>query len=175
MSLTIERVDTGNLPPRILDEVRALCDEAYGVDLAQYFGDIGPGIHPLGWSGSTLVSHLMWVERVLHPEGGNPLRSAYVELVATRISEQGRGFATELMKRLAHEIGSYDAGALSPADTSLYQRLGWQRWPGPLFVRTARGVEATPDEEVMVLCPPGSAALDLAAPLSVDWPPVEVW
>lgn len=175
MALIIERARTGALPPGVLARVRSLCDEAYGEDMAQYFSDIGPGIHLIGWHGPALVSHLMWVERLLYVEGREPLRSAYVELVATRTSDLRRGFATKLMQRLALELGAYDIGALSPAATTLYERLGWERWRGPLSVRTLGGVVETPEEEVMVLRLPGSAKLDLAAPLAVDWRPGEVW
>jgi GNAT superfamily N-acetyltransferase len=175
MALSIERVRTGALIPRVFEQVRALCNDAYEEDLTSYFTDIGPGVHLLGWHGPALVSHVMWVDRPLHVEGREPLRSAYVELMATRHRDRGLGFATRLMERLALDIQSYDIGALSPAETSLYQRLGWQRWRGTRSVRTGNGVVPTPDEEVMVLPLPGSPALDLDAPLSVDWRPGEVW
>ena len=175
MSLSIERVRTGNLVPRVHEQVRALCDAAYGENLARYFADIGPGVHLLGWHGPALISHLMWVDRTLYVEGREPLRSAYVELVATRKSDQGRRFATRLMERLALEIQGYDIGALSPAETTLYQRLGWERWHGALSVRTAAGVVPAPGEELMVLRLPGSPPVDLEAALAVDWRAGEVW
>ena len=117
----------------------------------------------------------MWVDRTLYVEGREPLRSAYVELVATRKSDQGRRFATRLMERLALEIQGYDIGALSPAETTLYQRLGWERWHGALSVRTAAGVVPAPGEELMVLRLPGSPPVDLEAALAVDWRAGEVW
>lgn len=117
MTLNIERAETGSLSPDILAEVRSLCNEAYGEDLTGYFADIGPGVHLLGWHDSTLVSHLMWVLRTLYPAGAEPLQCAYVELVATRVSEQRRGFATRLMRRVAKEIRSHALGALSPPIT----------------------------------------------------------
>jgi len=117
----------------------------------------------------------MWVDRTLYVEGREPLRSAYVELVATRKSDQRRRFATRLMERFALEIQGYDIGALSPAETTLYQRLGWERWQGTLSVRTADGIVPTSGEELMVLRLPESPPLDLEAALSVDWRPGEVW
>ncbi len=175
MTLNIERAETGSLSPDILAEVRSLCNEAYGEDLTGYFADIGPGVHLLGWHDSTLVSHLMWVLRTLYPAGAEPLQCAYVELVATRVSEQRRGFATRLMRRVAKEIRSHALGALSPSDHSFYERLGWEQWRGPLLVRTSAGLEATPEESIMVLRLPSSPVLDLAAPLAIDWRPGEVW
>lgn len=175
MPLTIERSETSSLSPQLLAEVRSLCEEAYGQDLARYFADIGPGVHLLGWQGSALVSHVMWVERALYPAGVAPLQAAYVELVATRVAAQRRGFASELMRRLAHEIRSYPLGALSPSDPAFYERLGWEQWRGALFVRRSARITATPDEAVMVLPLRASQALDLAAPLGIDWRPGEVW
>ena len=175
MSLSIERVRTNSLVPRVLQQVHALCNEAYGEDVTRCFADVGPGIHLLGWHGPALVSHVMWVDRMLYLEGHEPLRSAYVELVATRTRDLRHGYATNLMQRLALEIQAYDIGALSPANTSLYDRVGWERWRGALFHRTAGGVVPDPGEEVMVLRLPGSPAFDLTADLSVDWRPGEVW
>ena len=175
MSLSIERVRTGSLAPRLHEQVRALCDAAYGEDLGGYFAAIGPGVHLLGWHGPALVSHLMWVDRTLYVEGREPLRSAYVELVATRKSDQRRRFATRLMERFALEIQGYDIGALSPGETTLYQRLGWERWHGTLSVRTADGIVPTSGEELMVLRLPGSPPIDLEAALSVDWRAGEIW
>lgn len=175
MSLSIERVRTRNLAPRVLEQVQALCNEAYGEDLSRYFTDIGPGTHLLGWHGPALASHLMWVDRLLYLEGREPLRSAYVELVATRSRDLRHGYATRLMQRLPLELGAYDMGALSPSGTTLYQRLGWERWRGALSVRTVGGVVAAPEEEVMVLRLPGSPAFELDEPLAVDWRPGEVW
>ena len=65
MSLSIERVRTGNLAPVCSSRSGRCADEAYGEDLAGYFADIGPGTHLLGWHGPALVSHLMWVDRAL--------------------------------------------------------------------------------------------------------------
>ena len=175
MSLSIERVRTASLAPRVFEQVQALCKEAYAEDLAHYFVDIGPGVHLLGWHGPALVSHLMWVDRPLYLEGRETLRSAYVELVATRTRDLRHGYATKLMQRLALELGAYDLAALSPSGTTLYDRLGWERWRGPLSVRTAGGLVPSPDEELMVLRLAGSPELDLNAPLAVDWRPGEVW
>ena len=175
MSLSIERVRTSSLAPRVLEQVQALCKDAYGEDLSRYFADIGPGVHLIGWHGPALVSHLMWVDRPLYVDGREPLRSAYVELVATRTRDLRHGYATKLLQRLALEIQAYDIGALSPGPTTLYERLGWEKWRGPLSVRTGEGMMPTPDEEVLILRLPGSPALDLDASLAVDWRPGEIW
>jgi len=176
MTPRIDRAHTDALSERTGDELRALCAEAYDEDVSQYFSDIGPGVHLLGWLGDQLVSHAMWVTRTLYLDGGIPLRAAYVELVATPVKLQRRGFASQLLKRLEQEIQDYDLGALSPSDPMFYGSLGWEMWRGPLLVRTADGVEATPDEAVMVLRLPATPErLDLNGSLTVDGRPGEVW
>ena len=88
---------------------------------------------------------------------------------ATAPDRQGRGYASAIMRRLAAAIGDWSLGALSPSDASFYARLGWERWRGPLSIRTADGPLATPDEEVMILRLPATPPLDLDAPLSAEW------
>lgn len=196
--ITIERVSTADLRPRVLGALVDLWAEAYREDLSRYFEDIGHGVHFIGRRGTDVVSHAMWVERRLYPQGLPPLRSAYVELVATRVAEQGKRFATAVMERVADEMRPFDIGALSPAVPRFYERLGWEMWRGPLFVRggdrsaapegdtaaawsldatpAAVPITETPDEFVMVLRTPNTPAeLDLSAPLAVDWRRGEVW
>jgi len=158
-----------------LDEVRALCSEAYQEDFAPLLEKVGPGHHLLGRRKGNLVSHAMWVTRMLEPTSLPPLRTAYVEAVATAPAFQKRGHATELMRRIEREIQDYDLGALSPSDQPFYQRLGWVCWRGPLFIRKGRVLELTPGETVMVLRLPRTPPLDLDEPLSAEWRRGELW
>ena len=174
--MKIERVQTDRLDHDTRAEMLALCRAAYNEDLDGYFVDIGPGVHLLGRVGTALVSHAMIVERWLEVGGAVRLRTAYIELVATRPNEQRRGHASGLMRRVAEEIGEFDIGGLSPTDETFYARLGWKRWRGPLFVRTSTSVEPSPDEQLMVLrLPRTPTALSLDAAVSIDWRPGEVW
>ncbi len=178
--LVMERVASQELPASARDALRLLLAESYGEELSQYLTDIGDGVHLLGWYGDSLVSHAMWVTRMLHVEGARPLRAAYVELVATLPSLQRRGLATRMMQRVVHdirhEIPRYDIAALSPALAPFYAELGWESWRGPLSVRTAGATTPTPEEEIMVLRLAGTPpSLDVGQPLSVDWRPGEVW
>ena len=140
-----------------------------------YFDAVGPGEHLLGWEDGRLASHLMWVTRWLQVRDGPLLRTAYVELVATTPAMQRRGYATALLEYIPLQVTDFDLAALSPAPDALYARLGWGFWRGPLAMRTADGLEPTPDEEVMVLKLPRTPVLDLEAPLSIEWRPGEVW
>jgi len=187
VTLVVTRCRTAVLDTELRACVLALCADAYEEDLSPYLDDIGEGEHLLGWQDGELVSHLMWVERLLYRDRSSvaqrpALRSAYIELVATAPSQQGRGHASTLMRAAAAALGDFDVGALSPSDEAFYARLGWERWHGPLFVRgQAEGSdreawEPTPDEEIMILrLPRTPSELDVHAPLAVDWRPGEVW
>lgn len=178
--LVMERVASQEMPAPVRDALRLLLAESYGEELSQYLTDIGDGVHLLGWYGNSLVTHAMWVTRMLHLEGERPLRAAYVELVATLPSLQRRGLATRMMQRVVHdirhEIPRYDIAALSPAVAPFYAALDWESWRGPLSVRTAGATTPTPEDQIMVLRLAGTPpSLDVGQPLSVDWRPGEVW
>ena len=176
MSLSLEVVDSSSLSPSARRQVLDLCSEAYEEDFSEYLRLLGPGVHVLGWIDSILVSQAMWVTRWLQPGGRAALETAYVEAVATRAAYRRRGFASEILARLAVEIRAFDLGALSPTDAGFYQRLGWELWRGPLFVRTNEGLESTPDESVMILRLPRTPAdLDSSESLSAEWRRGEVW
>ena len=156
-------------------EIVGLCSAAYEEGFDIYFEAIGGTTHVLARYADGLVSHACWVRRWLQPDSGRPLRTAYVEAVATAPGFQSRGYASAVMRRIAAEIAGYELGALSPARPSLYRRLGWERWRGPLAVRTAEGLLPTPREEVMVLLLPQTPELDLDAPMSAEWREGELW
>lgn len=176
MSFSLEVVPSAALPPAARAEVVALCSAAYEEDFAVPLALVGPGVHVLGRAAGELVAHAMWVDRTLAPAGLPPLRTAYVEAVATAAAHRRRGYATAVLRGLAAAIRGYDLGALSPSDRGFYARLGWEPWRGPLSVRAGGRDEPTPGEEVMVLRLPGTpAGLDPSGPLAVDWRPGEVW
>jgi aminoglycoside 2'-N-acetyltransferase I len=153
-----------------------VCTEAYEEDLSAYLGWIGEGVHLVVRDAGSIVSHLMIVERALQPGSLPPLRTGYVELVATHPDWQGRGLASRLMRAAAEDLADFQLGALSPSDAAFYARLGWERWRGPLFVREGTSTYATPEEEIMVYrtgLTPAWLALDMA--LSCEWREGEVW
>ena len=80
-----------------------------------------------------------------------------------------------MLQRLQASVTDFDVAALSPARYGLYERLGWEQWRGPLYVRTANGMLATPDEEVMIFRLPHTSQLNLDGPLSVEWREGEIW
>ena len=174
-SLVIEHIGSAALTPKLADAVRSLCDAAYNTATAPFFEALGAGEHLLGLRDGELVSHLMWVMRWLQPAGQAPLRTAYVEMVATVPEAQRLGYASTLLEQFVPLVGGYDVAALCPATDSLYGRLGWQFWRGPLSARRDGQVLPTLEERVMILRLVQTPALDLDLPLSVEWRPGEIW
>lgn len=154
--------------------VVALCEAAYGEDFSSLLG--APVGHVLGWIDGELASHASWVERELAPGSGKPLRSAYVEAVATAAIWQRRGYASEVLKRLVLKVAdSFELAALSPSDAGFYERLGWERWRGPLAIRSVHGLIATPGEDVMIRRLPRTPDIDLDSLLTAEWREGELW
>ena len=71
----------------------------------------------------------------------------------------------------------FELGALGTGRHGFYQRLGWLTWTGPSFVRTPDGPQRTPEDDgyILVLPTPSSPPIDLAASISCDWRPGDVW
>jgi aminoglycoside 2'-N-acetyltransferase I len=77
----------------------------------------------------------------------------------------------------AHIQDRFELGGLGTGEHNFYARLGWETWAGLASVRTTGGEVHTPDEEgfIMVLRTPTSPSFDLAAPISCEWRPGDVW
>jgi aminoglycoside 2'-N-acetyltransferase I len=149
-------------------------DEAFSDDDWQHA--LG-GIHVLAESGGEIVAHASVVARDIRV-GGRPVRTGYVEAVATAVEAQRRGFGTAVMAEIGAIIReSYELGALGTGAHHFYERLGWRAWPGPTAVRTPAGEQRTADADgnVLVLRTPATPPLDDGATLSCDWRPGDVW
>ena len=175
LQITIAAGDAASADIRagILD----LCNAAFGEDLTELFGTFGPATHVLARVGGRLVSHAMWVTRWLQPDGEEPLRTAYVEMVATHPDHHGRGYGSAVMRRLVEEIPrEYELAALCTGSEAFYARLGWTPWRGPLAIRRLDGgLLPTADERIMVMAVSHRPLPDLDAPLSAEWRGGELW
>jgi aminoglycoside 2'-N-acetyltransferase I len=141
------------------------------------WGNALGGLHFVAEDERGILSHASVVPRELHVEE-RPLRTGYVEAMATRPELQGRGIGTEVLRAVnEHIMDAYELGALDTRSDWFYRRLGWVRWRGPTFVRTADGVLRTEDEDgnIMVLPTPASGPLDVDAAISCEWRPGDVW
>jgi aminoglycoside 2'-N-acetyltransferase I len=135
------------------------------------------GMHWLAEVESEIVAHAAVVERDIHV-GGRPLRTGYVEAVATSPAHQRLGYGSAVMRAVNEHIEAhFELGALGTSSHAFYHRLGWETWPGRSFVRTAGGDQPTPDEDgyILVLRTSRTPPLDLTAPISCEWRPGDVW
>ena len=135
------------------------------------------GVHFVLEVDTEIVCHASVVGREIQV-GGRPLRTGYVEAVATAPGQQLRGYGSAVMRELASHIEpNFELGALGTGRQSFYERLGWQIWRGPSYVRTAGGLERTAEDDgyILVLATPSSPALDLDAPISCEWRPGDAW
>lgn len=180
--MEIRRLRTEELTASEIAAIRELLWAAFADDEDGAFTEddwlhsIG-GMHFVLDADEEIVSHASVVERTLRVNGV-PLRTGYVEAVATAPGSQRRGFGTAVM----HDVGAYVAqhfelGALGTGSQPFYERLGWRIWRGPSYVDTGGGLEPTPDEDgyILVLPTPSSPSLDLDSSISCEWRPGDVW
>jgi aminoglycoside 2'-N-acetyltransferase I len=181
-AVRLRLIATDSLAPAELRAIRDLLDAAFGSDPDDAFTDddwahaLG-GLHAVLEDDGGVVAHASVVERRLEV-GGVPLRTGYVEAVATGAARQRRGYGSQVMEAIGEHIRErFPLGALGTGSHGFYERLGWERWRGPSSVRTADGEQPTPDDDgyIMVLRTPASPPLDVDAPISCDWRPGDVW
>jgi aminoglycoside 2'-N-acetyltransferase I len=177
-ALSITVVPAPLLHPAEAAELLAFLSTAFGIDFAPHLASLVDPVHVLGRLRGELVSHALWIPRILEHETAGPLHTAYVEAVATAPAHRGRGYATAVMKRIAEEIRdrpAFELAALSTGVPEFYARLGWRLWRGPRGVRRPGGVELTPDEPVMVLPLPHAPPVAEDVLLTVDYRSPEPW
>jgi aminoglycoside 2'-N-acetyltransferase I len=178
----LRRLSTDGLTATEVARIRALMEVAFGSDEEERFteddwGHALGGVHFVLDLDGEIITHASVVERVIEVDG-LPFRTGYVEAVATQPDREGLGFGSRVMTDVTDYIrGRFELGALGTGRHSFYERLGWQRWSGPSGLRTDDGVRPTPDDDgyIMVLPTPANPALDLAAPISCEWRPGDVW
>lgn len=180
--MLLRSVSTDALTPADVASIRDLLEAAFGEGEDDRFTEddwlhaVG-GTHFLLEADGRVVAHASVVERELHV-AGRPLRTGYVEAVATAPDRQGRGLGTRLMEAVAGHIREhFELGALGTERHAFYERLGWRTWHGPSFVRTTNGDRPTPDEDgyILFLTTPSTPPLDPMSPISCEWRPGDVW
>ena len=177
----LRRARTHELAEGELRAIRSLLDAAFAPDdpvfpESDWEHALG-GTHFVALLDRAVVGHASVVPRELRV-GGVPLRTGYVEAVATAPELQGRGIGTLVMRAANDHIReTYELGALGTGEHGFYERLGWRTWRGEAFVRTPDGDRRTPEEEgfILVLETPSTRPLDLGLPISCDWRVGDVW
>jgi aminoglycoside 2'-N-acetyltransferase I len=178
----LRHLATDELTPREVSEIRSVLDAAFGDDEDERFTDddwdhaVG-GVHVVLDVDGEIVAHGSVVERTLEIDH-RPVRTGYVEAVATAPDHQARGHGTSVMRAIGEEIlARFELGALGTGSHRFYERLGWETWAGPSSVRTPDGERRTPDDDgyIMILRTPSSSPFEVGAPISCEWRPGDVW
>jgi aminoglycoside 2'-N-acetyltransferase I len=159
-----------------LMDLFAACWPAEGFSVDDLDHAVG-GVHWVAEVDGLLVGHASVVERLLEVDG-RPMRTGYLEAMATLPAWRGRGIATRLLEAADEHIrAGFELGALSTGAHGLYERLRWERWRGPTFVRTADGQVRTQDEDdgIMILRTPRTPRLTLTEALSCEWRAGDAW
>lgn len=158
-------------------EILALCSEAYETDFSPIMQSYGEHLtHVLLHSGTELAGHALWVARWLQAGDMSLMKTAYVEAVAVAPKQQGKGYATAVMKKLAESIDDYELAALSPSDAGFYERLGWELWRGKLYARKEGVIiPAKNESRCMILRLPETPVIDIDMPLSIEWRRGDIW
>jgi aminoglycoside 2'-N-acetyltransferase I len=178
----LRRLSTDELAPAEITAIREVLVAAFGSDEEERFTQddwdhaVG-GVHFVLDLDGEIITHASVVEREIHV-GGKPLRTGYVEAVATSPEHDGAGFGSLVIAEVTSYIrDGFELGALGTGRQHFYERLGWRIWTGPSSVRTLDGPRRTPDEDgyIMVLETPASPPLDRNATISCEWRPGDVW
>jgi aminoglycoside 2'-N-acetyltransferase I len=178
----LRRLATADLTTPEVEAIRRLLVAAFGSDEDEEFTQedwdhaVG-GVHFVLDVEGEIVAHASVVEREIHVDG-RPLRTGYVEAVATAVDRQGMGYGSLVMSDVtAHIRDRFELGVLGTGRYRFYERLGWHRWSGPSFVRTPDGPRPTPDEDgsILFLPTPSSPPLDPTASISCEWRSGDVW
>jgi aminoglycoside 2'-N-acetyltransferase I len=178
---TLRALATWQLTPVEVGELRALFAAAWpdpdeGFDDEDWRHATG-GTHVVLELEGRIVSHASVVTRWIHVDGV-PIRTGYVEAVATLPAFEGRGHGSRVMTAIGAIIAEqFDLGVLGTGRHAFYERLGWERWQGPSFVLGPDGPVRSPDEDdgVMVRRTPSSPPIDPTAPIACEWRPGDAW
>ena len=179
MDIDVRMYATEELSEARRTEVIDVCNAAHDQpDFRRLFAHYIPsgGRHFLAYKGAELVSHAVVTTRGVQPDGLPILRTAYIDAVSTRPVDQGNGYGTAVMRRLAAEIPDYEIGCLQTDKPGFYDRMDWELWRGPLAGRGDDGVVPTPNQRgVMVLRLPRTPPLDLDSLLTIEVQPDRIW
>lgn len=152
----------------VLAKIRRLVFEAYAGDFAdEDWEHTYGGWRVVAFDDGAPVSHAAVVPRRLQV-AERTFQVGYVEAVATPVERRRQGLGALVMTHATKLVQTtFEMGALSTGSHSFYERLGWERWRGPSYVRDGVALVRTPDEDdgLMVLRYGPSAEIDLAAPI----------
>jgi aminoglycoside 2'-N-acetyltransferase I len=179
--MRLREAATADLTASDLDAIRALMDAAFDGDFADE--DMAHALGGRHWlledaDDGALLAHASVVERVIEV-GERPLHTGYVEAVGVVPARQRQGLGTRVMTpATAHIRDGFELGCLGTGEWEFYERLGWERWRGPSWVRLPDGTlerSADDDDGIMVLRTPMTPSLEGSERIVCEWRPGDSW
>ena len=173
--------EPGELSQPQLDTAQALVRSAFGDAFRTHDWLHGvPGTHVLIIEDGDLLAHASVVARTLRC-AGDAFDTGYVEAVAVRHDQQGRGLGGAVMDRAESLIRErHCLGALNAVESAapFYVRRGWHPWEGPTQADAPGGVIDTSDpaDRIFLLVPKDSPlSVVTSTPLVCDWRVGDLW
>lgn len=174
----VRLIATAELDRATLDASRRLMNVAFDDFTDDDWAHALGGWHAVLGDGADIVAHASVVPRTI-VAGSREYRAGYVEAVAVHPDRQGRGLGTAVMTAVNEIVRTrFEIGALSTGAWHFYERLGWERWRGPVYVRARDGRfvrSADEDESVMVWRGGPGAAIDLTTAIACDDRAGDAW
>jgi aminoglycoside 2'-N-acetyltransferase I len=167
----IEIFTTDEAAPGRLAEIRDLLAVAFdGTWTVDDWDHTLGGVHVVALTKGAMLSHAAVVPRTLEV-AGRTLAAGYVEAVATHPEHERRGHGSAVMTEINQIIReTHEMGALSTGHHVFYERLGWERWHGPTYIRSGDELtrSAEEDDGIMVLRFGPSTGIDLTTPITCE-------
>lgn len=164
-----------------LDSAEALVRAAFGDTFRTHDWLHGvDGVHVFVTEEGHLRAHASVVTRTLR-YSGEAFTTGYVESVAVRTDQQGRGLGRVVMDHAEAIIrAEHQLGALNAVETAapFYAARGWQPWTGHTQAHTPDGVVDTYDPNDRIFVLPAASSIDRfseSSPLICDWRIGDLW
>ncbi|MBO0681027.1 GNAT family N-acetyltransferase [Mycolicibacterium sp. S2-37] len=173
-------IEAGDLTSAQHRAAESLVRQAFGAHFRPHDWVHGvDGVHVVVCDDADVVAHASVVPRLLR-QGDTELDTGYVEAVAVRADQRGRGLGRVVMDqaeqiiRTRHQIGGLNAVETACA---FYAARGWRPWTGPTAANGPAGVIDTydPADRIFVLPGAGTAPMDPAVALVCDWRVGDLW
>jgi len=174
--------EPGELTQQDLASAEALVRAAFGDSFRTHDWLHGvDGVHVLITEDDALLAHASVVTRTLRYDG-EAFATGYVESVAVRSDQQGRGLGrvvmdhTESIIRAQHQLGALNA---VESAAPFYAARGWMLWTGHTQADTPDGAVIDtyhPDDRIFVLSMAnGAQRFSASLPLICDWRVGDLW
>lgn len=173
--------EPGELLPTQSRAAESLVRDAFGTSFRTHDWIHGiDGVHVLVTDDGALIAHASVVPRILW-HNDSQFSTGYVEGVAVRADQQGRGLGRVIMDHAESIIRErHDIGALNAVDTAaaFYAARDWRKWTGPTAALSPTGLIDTYNEEDCIFVFHPQLPTDTwqsTSPLICDWRPADLW